>query len=143
MNSISRYSKWVTLLAAIVMIISCYLPWAYYPDLNKSFTGFFSENNLYGKPGKWLTFMAFTSVVCQFVPRISLKRLNLLLMALNLAYAIKTFIVYVECYRGYCPEKQVGIYLMLLSAIVLMITAVFPSAPLKKTELLATAGKTE
>ncbi len=87
--------------------------------------------------------MAFTSVVCQFVPRISLKRLNLLLMALNLAYAIKTFIVYVECYRGYCPEKQVGIYLMLLSAIVLMITAVFPSAPLKKTELLATAGKTE
>lgn len=127
MSVITRYSRWVTLIAAIVLIISCFMPWAYYADLQKSFTGFFSENNTYGKPGKWLVSMALISVVCQFLPMIFLKRMNLLLMALNLAYAIKSYIVYAECYRGYCPEKQTGIYLMLLASVVLMITAVFPS----------------
>jgi hypothetical protein len=132
MNAISRYSKWISLLAAILLILACYLPWAFYPDLNKSFTGFFSENNIYGKPAKWLTVMALFSVICQFLPMIFLKRLNLLLMALNLAYAIKTYIVYAECYRGYCPVKQTGLYLMLMSSIVLMIAAVFPSASIRK-----------
>jgi hypothetical protein len=143
MNVISRYSRWVTLIAAIVLIFSCFMPWAYYADLQKSFTGFFSENNTYGKPGKWLISMAVISVICQFLPMIFLKRVNLLLMALNLAYAIKSFIVYAECYRGYCPVKQGGIYLMLVSSIVLMITAAFPTASIPKTIAPAPAAITE
>lgn len=141
MNAISRYSKWISLLAAILLILACYLPWAFYPDLNKSFTGFFSENNIYGKPGKWLTVMAVLSVICQFLPMIFLKRLNLLLMALNLAYAIKTYIVYAECYRGYCPVKLTGLYLMLMSSIILMIAAAFPSSTIRKPVELPPAEK--
>ncbi len=141
MNLIARYSRWVTLIAAVVLILSCFMPWAYYADLQKSFTGFFTQNNVYGKPGKWLTIMAVLSVICQFSPKVFLKRMNLLLMALNLAYAIKSYIVFAECYVGFCPTKQIGIYLMVISSIVLMIAAAFPSGRLNKADEIAPPEK--
>ena len=128
MGAVSRYSKWVSLLAALVLIISCLVPWAFYPDLGKSFTGFFSQNNVYGKPGKLLVVMAGFSILAQFLPYISLKRVNMLLMALNFAYAIKSFIIYASCYQGYCPQKQAGIFMMLLSSALLLVCAVLPSS---------------
>ncbi len=134
MKSFTAYSKWVSLAAAMLMVIVCFIPWAYYPDLNKSFTGFFSENNIYGKPGKLLIFFAVFNVLAQFSKSIFLKRANLLLMALNLAYAIKSYIVFAECYKGYCPEKQAGIYLMVFAAVVLLVTAVLPSGTISKIE---------
>ncbi|HLO82963.1 MAG TPA: hypothetical protein VK166_18495 [Chitinophagaceae bacterium] len=134
MKSFTAYSKWVTLAAAILMIIICFMPWAYYPDLKKSFTGFFTENNIYGKPGKLLIFFALFNVLAQFSKSVFLKRANLLLMALNLAYAIKSYIVFAECYKGYCPEKQAGIYLMVVVAGILLMTAVLPSGTIKEIE---------
>jgi magnesium-transporting ATPase (P-type) len=129
----SRYSKWITLLAVLTMVLACFLPWAYYPDLQRSFNGFYSENNIYGKPAKLMITFSLISLLAQFLSFIFLKRLNLLLMALNLAYAIKSFIVFGACYRGICPQKQVGLYLVILASVVLMITATLPSGDLKKS----------
>jgi hypothetical protein len=131
MRLLEIYSKWIAVFASVLLVVACFLPWAYYPDIDKVFTGFFSENNLYGKPGKWLTVMAVISLLCQFLPNIFYKRANLLLMALNVAYAIKSYIVFASCYHGYCPEKKIGIYLMLIASILLMIAAVFPSGRVK------------
>jgi hypothetical protein len=131
MRLLEIYSKWIAVFASVLLIVSCFLPWAYYPDIDKVFTGFFSENNLYGKPGKWLTVMAVISLLCQFLPNIFYKRANLLLMALNVAYAIKSYIIFASCYHGYCPEKKIGIYLMLIASIMLMVAAVFPSGRVK------------
>jgi hypothetical protein len=132
MKSFTPYSKWVTLAAAMLMVVVCFMPWAYYPDLQKSFTGFFTENNIYGKPGKLLIFFALFNVLAQFSKSVFLKRANLLLMALNLAYAIKSYIVFAECYKGYCPDKQAGIFLMVAAAGILLMTAVLPSGTIKK-----------
>ena len=132
MKLLASYSKWVALFASVLLVLACFLPWAYYPDLDKVFTGFYSERNIYGKPGKWLVVMAILSVICHFLPRVGYKRINLLLMALNLAYAVKSYIVFASCYRGFCPEKKIGLYLMLFAAIVLMIAAVFPSGTVKE-----------
>ncbi len=133
MKFLEKYSQWIAVLGSALLILSCFLPWAYYPDLDKVFTGFFSEKNTYGRPGKWLTVMAILSLLCHFLPQVFFKRLNLLLMALNLAYAIKSYIIYAACYHGYCPEKRIGIYLMLLSSILLMIAAVLPSGKVRTT----------
>ena len=46
-----KYSQWIGIAAAIMLVIAGFLPWTYHPDLNKNFTGFFTENNVYGKPG--------------------------------------------------------------------------------------------
>jgi hypothetical protein len=131
MDLIAKYSKWLTLAAAIILILSCFMEWSFYPDLNKSFTGWVSERNIYGKPAKFLTFMAVFAVLAQFLPSLFLKRANLLLMALNLAYAIKTFITFSRCYSVVCPEKQTGIYIMIIASAILMLSAVLPSGKLK------------
>jgi hypothetical protein len=58
-------------------------------------------------------------------------------MALGLAYAIKSYIVFAECYKGYCPEKQAGIYLMVAASVILLVTAVLPSGKLKTESQIA------
>jgi len=131
MKMLELYSKWIAVAASILLIISCFMPWAYYPDIDKVFTGFFSEKNLYRKPGKWLIVMSVLSIFCHLLPQVFFKRVNLLLMALNLAYAIKSYIIFAACYHGFCPEKRPGIYLMLIASILMMATAVFPSGKVK------------
>ena len=132
MQLIGKYSKWVTLVASLLLVASCFMAWAYFPDLNKSFTGWFTERNVYGKPGKWLSFMAIFSIIAQFSPSIFLKRANLLMMALNVAYAFFTFVKYTRSYGIINPNPQPGIYLMLGCSILMLIAALFPSGELKK-----------
>jgi len=131
MRFFTQNSKWITLAAVLLLVLACFLPWAYYPDLEKSFNGFYSENNIYGKPAKLLITFSAVNLLAQFLSSVFLKRLNLLLMALNLAYAVKSFIVYSACYHGICPVKQYGLYLVLLASLILMVTAVLPSGKLQ------------
>jgi len=51
-----KYSQWIGVIAALLLIGACFMPWAYFPDLDKEFTGFFSQGNIYGKPGKVIIF---------------------------------------------------------------------------------------
>lgn len=126
-----KYSNYIGVLAAIVMIIACFLPWAYYPDLSKSFTGFFSEQNRYGKPGKALVFFAVFTIVLFMMPRVWAKRLNMVMAALALAFSVRCFMLFSTCYRGICPEKETGIYLIVIASIVMIIASVLPYVKLK------------
>lgn len=123
---VSRYSKWMALLAFITLTAACFLPWTYHADLGKVFTGFFSEKNSYGKPAKFLLLLGGMTALISFVPTLWLKRASLFFAGVNFAYALKTFLMYGSCYRGYCPEKQAGLYIMLASVGVLMLTTMFP-----------------
>lgn len=119
------YKMWATL-ACILLIVSCFLPWTYYPDIHKTFNGFFSQDNLYGRPGKVFIFFASISLIFVFIDRIWAKRFNVLFAALNLAYFIKTYILFTNCYSGICPEKLYGIYLLLAGTLLLMVTSLLP-----------------
>lgn len=121
-----KYSQWIGIAAAVVLVIACFLPWTFHPDLNKNFTGFFSENNDYGKPGKVFTVFAIVATILFLIPRVWAKRWNLLIGALTVAYAIKSFIVFSGCYRGICPTKLAGLWIMLLSAVALLIMTLLP-----------------
>ena len=127
-----QYSRWISLVAFGLLLAACFMPWAYYADINKSFTGFFSENNSYGKPGKLLLVLGGLTTLFAFVKVIWLKRAALLLGGLCVAYGIKNFLLFGSCYRGYCPEKQVGLYIMLLSTLVIFLTSLFPDGKVKK-----------
>src|SRR5690606_960231 len=41
-----KYSQWIGVAASLLLVAACFLPWTWHPDLNKEFTGFFSENNV-------------------------------------------------------------------------------------------------
>src|SRR5439155_14194067 len=121
-----KYSQWIGIAAAIILVIACFLPWTFHPDLNKNFTGFFSEHNIYGKPGYVFIVVCAIAVVFFCIPRLWAKRWNIFVGAVILSYAIKSFIVYSGCYRAICPDKKAGLWRMLLCSILLLVMALFP-----------------
>ena len=123
--------KWAGITACVLLIIACFLPWTYHADLDKSFTGFFSEKNTYGKPGKYLTFYAVVSAILILLPKVWAKRFHLFFAALTLGYAVKTYILFTSCYNAYCPDKKPGIFLMMVCCVVILVAAIFPDLKLK------------
>ncbi len=122
--------NWVGVAAAILLIAACFMPWGYYGDIKENFTGFYSYNNNYGKPGKFLVSIALLAIIFMIVPKIWAKRINLFLTALGVGYAIKTYVLFSSCYKAYCPEMKAGIYIMVACSIVLLVAAVFPNMKL-------------
>lgn len=129
-----KYSQYLGVLAAASLVFSCTLQWTWHPDIKEYFTAFYSLENIYGKPGKVFIFMAAIATLFFLVKKIWAKRWNLMVCGLNLAYAVKTFILFSSCYRGICPEKQPGLWVMITSAGVMMIAAVLPDLKLSSKE---------
>ena len=125
-----KYLHWLGIAACLTLIVSCFLPWSFYADLNQNFTGFYSYDNHYGKPGKFLDFFGVVIFVFMLLPKVWAKRANLFICALTLAYAIKTFILFGSCYNNSCPQKLFGIYLMLACTVVMLIASAFPNVNL-------------
>lgn len=127
-----KFTKWIGVAAGIALIIICFIPWTYHEDVQKSFTGFFSQNNAYGKPGKFLIFFSVLSILLIIVPRIWAKRTNLFVTGIMLAYAIKTYILYTSCYNAYCPEKKAGIYLVVALSLIQFVMSLFPDMKIEE-----------
>jgi len=127
-----KYSKYIAIVSAIILVIACFMPWAYYPDIQKNFTGLFSENNIYGRPGKVLIFLSIIISILTVIPRVWAKRANQFVAVLTVAYAIKTFVLFTACYRGICPEKKIGLWLVVICCIVMLVATMFPDLKLKK-----------
>lgn len=129
-----KYYKVVGVIACLALIGSCFLPWAYYADLNKSFTGFFTEKNVYGKPGVAFTFFAVVSLILIFINKIWAKRTLIFFAALNIGYLFKTYVIFTSCYKGYCPQKQYGLYFLIISSIALLLVSFFPDLKINETD---------
>ncbi len=125
-----KYLHYIGLAACVMLIVSCFLPWGYYADLQQTFTGFYSYHNEYGKPGKFLAFFAALNFVFMLLPKVWAKRANMLICAITLAYAVKSFILFGSCYNNYCPEKLYGLYLMVGCAALILLASVFPNVKL-------------
>ncbi len=123
---IVKYLHWFGVAACITLIISCFLPWVYYADINQSFTGFYSYQNEYGKPGKFLVFFGTLTLLFMLLQKVWAKRANLFICALTLAYAVKTFILFGSCYNNYCPQKLFGLYMMIFCTVLMLLASIFP-----------------
>ena len=126
-----KYSQWIGIAAVLVIVAACFMPWAYFPDINKDFTGFFSEQNRYGRPGKVLIFFGVISIILFLIPKIWAKRANLFTAAIMLAWCFKSFLLYSACYRGVCPETRIGIFLVFGGAVIVMLASLTPQIPIK------------
>lgn len=121
-----KYYKIIGITACLLLVISCFLPWTYYSDLNKTFSGFFSEQNVYGKPGKVFIFFAVVSAGLILIDRIWAKRTLLFTTAITVAYLIRTYVLYTTCVNTVCPTVEYGFYLLILAVVGLGITSLFP-----------------
>ncbi len=130
-----KYSQWIGVGAAILVVIACFVPWAYYPDLREQFTGFFSEQNRYGRPGKVLIVLCVVETLLFLTPRIWAKRANLFMSAVTLAWGIKSYMLYTACYRGICPERRLGIFLVLGGAAIMLAASLLPDLSVKEEKI--------
>jgi hypothetical protein len=128
-----RVLSWVGMAACIALFISCFLPWSYYADphipneADRTFTGFYSFQHQYGRPGIFLTLFGVPILGMMLLQKIWAKRTNLFLSAITVAYAFKSYVLFTSCYAAYCPEKKAGIFIMLFSTIVMLVACIFPN----------------
>ena len=126
--------QWFGVLACVALIVSCFLPWAFYADINQVFTGLYSYKNEYGRPGMLFIPIAALAMLFILLPKLWAKRINMFLCALLVGYSIKTYVMFTSCYNAYCPQKLSGIYIMLASTVVMLFAAIFPSLKINKGE---------
>jgi hypothetical protein len=130
-----KITQRIGLIACIMLVIACFMPWAYYADINETFTGFYTYQNQYGKPGKFLTFIGVVAFVLMYLPKIWAKRTNLFVCALGVGYAVKSFILFTSCYNAYCPAKRAGIYLVLICTMIMLVSSMFPDLKMKEKKI--------
>lgn len=127
-----KYSQWIGVIAALLLIGACFIPWAYFPDLDMEFTGFFSKGNIYGKPGKVIVFFCGIEIILFLLPKIWAKRANILVAAMEVAFSVKAFLLFSACYHGICPERRAGLWLVLGMSIIVIVMALLPDLAVKE-----------
>ncbi len=130
-----KYSKWIGLAGVVLLIISCLLPWVVIESRNITATGLHTEGTSFGKPALMNLVMAFFASIFFIVPKVGAKRANLFFCAFNVAWAVRNYIIVSGCFAGECPVKKAGLYLLIISSIIMMIAAVFPDLKLKEEEV--------
>jgi hypothetical protein len=118
--------KWIGLLAAVALITACFLPWVFIESKNITVTGIQSSGTSFGKPGYFHFVLAAFYLFFHFTLRIWAKRLNLLVSVLNVGWAIRNYFLISACAGGECPEKEIGLYVVLGSSILMLLAALLP-----------------
>jgi len=121
--------KWIGLAAAVLLIVSCFMPWVIIESRNITVSGMDAFD--YGKPG-YIHFVLLTFfIVFTLVPRLWAKRMNLLVVAFNAAWMLRNFLVIGTCKAGECPERETGFYLMIIASLIMLVSALFPDIKMK------------
>jgi len=129
-----KINKWVGVLVCLAIIAVCFIPWTYHADVQKNFTGFFSEKGQYGSPGKYFIFFSIVSMLLILIPKLWAKRTHWFIAGIMVAYAIKTYILYTSCYNAYCPDKKAGIFLVVFLSLGMFAISLFPDVNLSEAE---------
>jgi len=125
-----RLIKYLGLAAAILLIIASFMPWVFIASRGITITGVDAGPTNFGKPAYFHFVMAGIFFICTLVQRVAAKRVNLLVTALNIGWAIRNYFMISACSGGECPEKKAGLFLMLLASILMLFSAFFPDMKL-------------
>lgn len=128
-----RWMKWLGVGGGILLIISCFTTWVFIASKSITVTGVNAEGTNFGKPGYLHFLLTFFFLVFTLVPRVWAKRANLLVVALNLAWAIRNYFMISACRFGDCPEKHTGLYLVIIASVIMFVSALFPDMKSEET----------
>lgn len=127
-----RFMKWIGLAAVMLLVISCFLPWIFINSQNITVTGVDATGTNFGKPGYTHFLLSFFFIIFHFIKRLWAKRFNLLIVALNIAWTVRNYFIISMCREGECPQKQIGLWLVLIASTLMLLAALFPDIELKE-----------
>ena len=129
-----KYSQQIGIIAAFILLALCFLPWTVIESKGLTISGFVAEGTSFGRPGLFHVFFCTAAILFFAIPRIWTKRTNVFIGAINLAWAIRNYVLVSSCMFGECPVKKPALYGILACAIVIQIMVLFPKIPVVKTE---------
>ncbi|MGK2862443.1 MAG: hypothetical protein ACSLE0_10945 [Chitinophagaceae bacterium] len=127
-----RLLKWTGIVAGILLIIACFSTWVVIRSKNIVVSGIDASGIMLGRPGYIHFLFAILFILLSLTQRIWAKRVNLVIAAMNFAWAIRNYFVISACSGGDCPEKQTAIYLLVLASLLMLVSSLFPDIKLKK-----------
>lgn len=90
-----------------------------------------TEGTNFGKPALINLIVSAIAAVFFLYSAVMAKRANLFLCAFNFAWSVRNYIIVSTCRAGECPEKRFGLYLLLISSVIIMVASLFPDIALK------------
>ena len=125
-----KWIKWISIVAAIVLIVSCFFPWIIIKSKNIIVTGMDVAGLAYGHYGYFLIPLAIIFILLQLINKIWAKRLNVAISAVIVTIAFACLWIF-RCEYGECPEKQTALYIMFVCSIVVLLGSLLPDIKLK------------
>ena len=101
-----KYASYTGIAAALLLILCCFIPWAYYPDLQQNFTGFYSETKSIWKTWKSIYF-SFRNFHCLFSDsKIMGQAGESGCKCIDFCLCIENLFLFAACYLGICPSDK-------------------------------------
>jgi hypothetical protein len=126
-----KHSQLIGIIAALAVIIVCYLPWTFIESKDLTIYGMHAPNTNFGRPGLMNFIVAGLSIIFFAIPRIWAKRTNVFVTVFNLAWSIRNFILLASCLMGECPVKQPSLYLLVAFSAVMLLMALLPKLTIR------------
>lgn len=123
-----KYSQQIGIIACLLLIAVCFMPWIELPALQKTLSGVngkVNSNITFGKPVILHSVLCGFSIVLFLLPKIGAKRTNIFIALLNLSLTIKSFILYRMC-RPECPVTKPALYALLALGLLIQLMALLP-----------------
>lgn len=129
-----KYANYIGAAAAVLVIISAFLPWIYIESRDITVTGLVSTGTNFGKPAYAMLVLSGCAFLMFLIPKVWAKRTNVFFSGANLAWAFRNLLLLSVCDGGDCPVRKYGLILALIASAVMLVMALFPDMklPVKK-----------
>ena len=129
-----KHSQLTGIIAALAVIGICYMPFVVIASEHIVITGLDSGSTSFGKPGLMNIILSVVCMLLFATPKVWAKRMNVFIAAINFAWAIRNYLLLTTCNAGECPEKKLGLYLLLIACFIIQIMTFMPKIKLPKEE---------
>jgi len=119
--------KWLGYLGGLLLIAACFMKWVIIEIKQIVVTGVDATGTNFGKPGYLHLILAVLFLFFHSIPRVWAKRANHAVIAINLGWALRNYLIISMCREGDCPAKQSGLYLLVLASILMLVAGLFPN----------------
>jgi hypothetical protein len=121
---------------AMLLVLSCFLPWMTVESRNITITGVDTTGTNYAKPAYFHFFWVGLYLLVMLIDKVWSRRVAMVFAAFNFAWAARNFLLIPACQMGDCPVRKIGLYLLLLSSLALIFAGLL--APSKTAPQAAT-----
>ncbi|UYQ95089.1 hypothetical protein MKQ68_08270 [Chitinophaga horti] len=120
------------IIAAIIVIISAFLPWLTIESKGLTFTGLDTKGSSFGEPAILNIALAVFCIVLLLVNKRPAVLAALFCATLLTAWSFRNLLLFSRCEMGECPHREAGLFLSLVGAIAVLVCVLFQKGPAKR-----------